>query len=414
MSKKIEALTMPKWGIEMEEGKLTEWLVEEGSSFSKGDALLVVETDKISNEIEAEFDGLCRKKLVDVDGTYPVGALLAVFASEEITDDEVDQFINDFVPVDSSFQPESAVSEKKPEPTEPTTPQEKPKSSGDLPDAPPENVNISPKAWEVALELDVDVSTITPSGRRGRISVQDVEQAADPAKLAAYKGEEGGDTGSVASADNPSELIPHSGMRKVIAERTTASKNTAPHFYLNVDLDAKKLSATREKLNKGKDKKEKVSINDLLIKCVASALTKHPEVNINWSDEGILQFKNADISIAVATDAGLITPIVKKANEKSVEEISADTKRLSDLAHNNKLMPEDYQGGTFSISNLGMLGIKSFTAVINPPQCGILAVGKLEDDKISVTMSCDHRGIDGAVGARFLQTLSDIVAKADI
>ena len=413
MSKKIEALTMPKWGIEMEEGKLTEWLIDEGSSFSKGDPLLVVETDKISNEIEAEFDGLCRKKLVDVDGTYPVGALLAVFASEEITDEEVDQFINDFVPVDSSFQPESAVSEKKPEPT-PTASDEKPKSSGDLPSAPPDNVNISPKAWEVALELDVDVSTITPSGRRGRISVQDVEQAADPAKLAAYKGEEEGDTGSVSSSDNPSELIPHSGMRKVIAERTTASKNTAPHFYLNVDLDAKKLSAEREKMNKGKDKKEKISINDLLIKCVATALTKHPEVNINWSDEGILQFQNADISIAVATDAGLITPIVKEANKKTVEEISSDAKRLSDLAHNNKLMPEDYQGGTFSISNLGMLGIKSFTAVINPPQCGILAVGKLEDDKISVTMSCDHRGIDGAVGARFLQTLSAIVAEVDI
>ena len=413
MSKKIEALTMPKWGIEMEEGKLTEWLIDEGSSFSKGDPLLVVETDKISNEIEAEFDGLCRKKLVDVDGTYPVGALLAVFASEEITDEEVDQFINDFVPVDSSFQPESAVSEKKPEPT-PTASDEKPKSSGDLPSAPPDNVNISPKAWEVALELDVDVSTITPSGRRGRISVQDVEQAADPAKLAAYKGEEEGDTGSVSSSDNPSELIPHSGMRKVIAERTTASKNTAPHFYLNVDLDAKKLSAEREKMNKGKDKKEKISINDLLIKCVATALTRHPEVNINWSDEGILQFQNADISIAVATDAGLITPIVKEANKKTVEEISSDAKRLSDLAHNNKLMPEDYQGGTFSISNLGMLGIKSFTAVINPPQCGILAVGKLEDDKISVTMSCDHRGIDGAVGARFLQTLSAIVAEVDI
>ena len=414
MSKKIEALTMPKWGIEMEEGKLTEWLIDEGSSFSKGDPLLVVETDKISNEIEAEFDGLCRKKLVDVDGIYPVGALLAVFASEEIPDEEVDQFISDFVPVDSSFQPESAVSEKKAEPAEPKPSEDKPKSSGDLPSAPPDDVNISPKAWEVALELDVDVSTITPSGRRGRISVQDVEQAADPAKLAAYKGEEEGDAVQASSADNPSELIPHSGMRKVIAERTTASKNTAPHFYLNVDLDAKKLSAEREKMNEGKDKKEKISINDLLIKCVATALTKHPEVNINWSDEGILQFQNADISIAVATDAGLITPIVKKANEKTVEEISSDAKRLSDLAHNNKLMPEDYQGGTFSISNLGMLGIKSFTAVINPPQCGILAVGKLEDDKISVTMSCDHRGIDGAVGARFLQTLSGIVAEVDI
>ena len=202
-------------------------------------------------------------------------------------------------------------------------------------------------------------------------------------------------------------------MRKVIAERTTASKNTAPHFYLTVDLDAKKLSEKREKLNQGKSKEEKISVNDLIIKCVATALTKHPEVNVNWSDDGILQFKNADISIAVATDAGLITPIVKKANEKSVEEISSDTKRLSDLAHSNKLMPEDYQGGTFSISNLGMLGIKSFTAVINPPQCGILAVGKLENDIISVTMSCDHRAIDGAVGARFLQTLSEIVAKAE-
>ena len=414
MSKKIEALTMPKWGIEMEEGKLTEWMIEEGSSFSKGDPLLVVETDKISNEIEAEFDGLCRKKLVDVDGTYPVGALLAVFASEEVPDEEVEQFINDFVPVDSSFQPESAVSEKKSEPVEPIPSDDKPKTSGDLPSAPPDGINISPKAWEVALELDIDISTITPSGRRGRISVQDVEQAADPAKLAAYKGVEEEDTRQASSSGNPSELIPHSGMRKVIAERTTASKNTAPHFYLNVDLDAKKLSAEREKMNKGKDKEENISINDLLIKCVATALTKHPEVNINWSDEGILQFQNADISIAVATDAGLITPIVKKANEKTVEEISADTKRLSDLAHNNKLMPEDYQGGTFSISNLGMLGIKSFTAVINPPQCGILAVGKLEDDKISVTMSCDHRGIDGAVGARFLQTLSGIVAEVDI
>ena len=414
MSKKIEALTMPKWGIEMEEGKLTEWMIEEGSSFSKGDPLLVVETDKISNEIEAEFDGLCRKKLVDVDGTYPVGALLAVFASEEVPDEEVEQFINDFVPVDSSFQPESAVSEKKSKPVEPIPSDNKPKTSGDLPSAPPDGINISPKAWEVALELDIDISTITPSGRRGRISVQDVEQAADPAKLAAYKGEEEEDTGQASSSENPSELIPHSGMRKVIAERTTASKNTAPHFYLNVDLDAKKLSAEREKMNKGKDKEENISINDLLIKCVATALTKHPEVNINWSDEGILQFQNADISIAVATDAGLITPIVKKANEKTVEEISADTKRLSDLAHNNKLMPEDYQGGTFSISNLGMLGIKSFTAVINPPQCGILAVGKLEDNKISVTMSCDHRGIDGAVGARFLQTLSGIVAEVDI
>ncbi len=410
MTEKIEALTMPKWGIEMEEGKITEWIIDEGKSFKRGEVLLVIETDKISNEVEAEFDGLFRKKVVEADGTYPVGALLGVFAEESIADDEIEKFVNDFVPPETSFKPESASSSSQPEEKK-TEPKKESAAKKDLPSSPPENVNISPKAWEVAVELEVDVESITPSGRRGRISVQDVEQVADPAKLATYKGEE--EASSIPQSDNPSNLIPHTGMRKVIAERTTASKNTAPHFYLNVDLDAKKLSEKREKLNQGKNKEEKVSVNDLIIKCVATALTKHPEVNVNWSDDGILQFKNADISIAVATDAGLITPIVKKANEKSVEEISADVKRLSDLAHTNKLMPEDYQGGTFSISNLGMLGIKSFTAVINPPQCGILAVGKLENDIISVTMSCDHRAIDGAVGARFLQTLSEIVAKAE-
>ena len=410
MTEKIEALTMPKWGIEMEEGKITEWIIDEGKSFKRGEVLLVIETDKISNEVEAEFDGLFRKKVVEADGTYPVGALLGVFAEESIADDEIEKFVNDFVPPETSFKPESASSSSPPEEKK-AEPKKESSAKKDLPSSPPENVNISPKAWEVALELEVDVENITPTGRRGRISVQDVEQAADPAKLAAYKGEE--EASSIPQSDNPSELIPHTSMRKVIAERTTASKNTAPHFYLNVDLDAKKLSEKREKLNQGKNKEEKVSVNDLIIKCVATALTKHPEVNVNWSDDGILQFKNADISVAVATDAGLITPIVKKANEKNVEEISSDTKRLSELAHSNKLMPEDYQGGTFSISNLGMLGIKSFTAVINPPQCGILAVGKLENDIISVTMSCDHRAIDGAVGARFLQTLSEIVSKAE-
>ena len=410
MAEKIEALTMPKWGIEMEEGKITEWIIDEGKSFKRGEVLLVIETDKISNEVEAEFDGLFRKKVVGADGTYPVGALLGVFAEESITDDEIEKFVNDFVPPETSFKPESASSSSQPEEKK-AEPKKESAAKKDLPSSPPENVNISPKAWEVAVELEVDVESITPSGRRGRISVQDVEQVADPAKLATYKGEE--EASSIPQSDNPSNLIPHTGMRKVIAERTTASKNTAPHFYLNVDLDAKKLSEKREKLNQGKNKEEKVSVNDLIIKCVATALTKHPEVNVNWSDDGILQFKNADISIAVATDAGLITPIVKKANEKSVDEISSDTKRLSELAHSNKLMPEDYQGGTFSISNLGMLGIKSFTAVINPPQCGILAVGKLENDIISVTMSCDHRAIDGAVGARFLQTLSEIVSKAE-
>ena len=419
MSKKIEPLIMPKWGIEMDEGKLTEWLIDEGTTFSKGDPLVVIETDKISNEVEAEVDSTLRKKVVDADGTYAVGALLGIFASDDTSDEEIDEFINSYVAPDTSFKPESASSTDSTTPT-PAVEADNKSSGKELPSSPPEDVNISPKAWEVALELDVDVSSVTPSGRRGRISVQDVEQAADPAKLAAYKGEDSSDT---SQSDNPSKSLEHTSMRKVIAERLVSSKNTAPHFYLNVDLEVDILMDKRASLNA--DNSEKISVNDLIIKCVATALKKHPEININWTDSAILQFENADISVAVATDAGLITPIIRNAGNLSVQEISLEMKRLSDLAHSNKLMPSDYQGGTFSISNLGMLGIKDFTAVINPPQCAILAVGGLQtkvdenDGKavfskiISVTMSCDHRAIDGAVGARFLQTLSDIVKAAE-
>ena len=422
MSDKIEPLIMPKWGIEMDEGKLTEWLVEEGTSFSKGDPLVVIETDKISNEVEAEIDSKLRKKVVQSDGTYPVGALLGIFAPDGVSDEEIDNFVNEYVAPDTSFKPASASSSESstPAPTQEVSNNAQSSTSSELPSAPPENINISPKAWEIALELGVDVSAITPSGRRGRISVQDVEQIADPSKLAAYKGEETSDT---PVSDNPSKSIEHTSMRKVIAERLVSSKNTAPHFYLNVDLEVDVLMDKRATLNK--DTSEKISVNDLIIKCVATALKKHPEININWTDNAILQFENADISVAVATEAGLITPIIKNAGNISVQEISSEMKRLSDLAHNNKLMPSDYQGGTFSISNLGMLGIKDFTAVINPPQCAILAVGGLQTKVsenegnavfskiISVTMSCDHRAIDGAVGARFLQTLSEVVKTAE-
>ena len=422
MSDKIEPLIMPKWGIEMDEGKLTEWLVEEGTSFSKGDPLVVIETDKISNEVEAEIDSKLRKKVVQSDGTYPVGALLGIFAPDGVSDEEIDNFVNAYVAPDTSFKPASASSSESsaPAPTQEVSNNAQSSTSSELPSAPPENINISPKAWEIALELGVDVSAITPSGRRGRISVQDVEQIADPEKLSAYKGEE---TSDAPVSDNPSKSIEHTSMRKVIAERLVNSKNTAPHFYLNVDLEVDVLMDKRAKLNK--DTSEKISVNDLIIKCVATTLKKHPEININWSDNAILQFENADISVAVATEAGLITPIIKNAGNISVQEISSEMRRLSDLAHNNKLMPSDYQGGTFSISNLGMLGIKDFTAVINPPQCAILAVGglqtKVSEDEgnavfskiISVTMSCDHRAIDGAVGARFLQTLSEVVKTAE-
>ena len=302
MSKKIEPLIMPKWGIEMDEGKLTEWLIEEGTTFSKGDPLVVIETDKISNEVEAEIDSTFRKKVVEADGTYAVGALLGIFATDDTSDEEIDEFVNSYVAPDTSFKPESASSSEPVSPAPEANNNIPPSSGTDLPSSPPEGINISPKAWEVALELNVDVSVITPSGRRGRISVQDVEQVADPAKLAAYKGE---DSPEVTTSDNPSKSIEHTSMRKVIAERLVNSKNTAPHFYLNVDLEVDTLMDKRAKLNK--DASEKISINDLIIKSVATALKKHPEININWTDNAILQFENADISVAVATEAGPVS-----------------------------------------------------------------------------------------------------------
>jgi len=227
MSDKIEPLIMPKWGIEMDEGKLTEWLVEEGTSFSKGDPLVVIETDKISNEVEAEIDSKLRKKVVQSDGTYPVGALLGIFAPDGVSDEEIDNFVNAYVAPDTSFKPASASSSESSAPKPEVVNNNSASMNSDLPSAPPENINISPKAWEVALELSVDVSTITPTGRRGRISVQDVEQVADPAKLAAYKGEE---TSDAPVSDNPSTSIEHTSMRKVIAERLVSSKKYRSTF----------------------------------------------------------------------------------------------------------------------------------------------------------------------------------------
>ena len=174
MSDKIEPLIMPKWGIEMDEGKLTEWLIEEGTTFSKGDPLVVIETDKISNEVEAEVDSKLRKKVVQSDGTYAVGALLGIFAPDDVSDEEVENFVNSYVAPDTSFKPESASSTESPAPKPEVVNNNSTSTNSDLPSAPPENINISPKAWEVALELSVDVSTITPTGRRGRISVQDL------------------------------------------------------------------------------------------------------------------------------------------------------------------------------------------------------------------------------------------------
>ncbi|HWF63975.1 MAG TPA: 2-oxo acid dehydrogenase subunit E2, partial [Rhizomicrobium sp.] len=293
---------------------------------------------------------------------------------------------------------------------------------------------VSPLARRIAQQKGVDLGALSGSGPRGRIVKSDVESAKPGARpAAAPKGETGAPSLGMAVAPLPDarlfykpgeyEEIPHDSMRKAIAKRLTSAKALIPHYYLTIDCNLTALMATRAKLNDaaGKNAAYKLSVNDFVIKAVAMALMKHPDVNASWTDNAILRHKHADVGVAVALDFGLITPIVFNAETKGLAEISNEVKLLAARAKEKKLKPQEYEGGGFSVSNLGMFGIKEFTAVINPPQAAILAVGAGEeravivDGKVevatimTVTMSCDHRVIDGATGARFLQTFKRFI-----
>src|SRR6185312_5594324 len=290
----------------------------------------------------------------------------------------------------------------------------------------------SPLARRIAQQKGIDLAALSGSGPRGRIVKSDVEVAKPGVKpaAAAPKGEAGAPSLGVAALPDAKlfykpgdyDEIPHDSMRKAIARRLTSAKTLIPHYYLSVDCNLDSLMATRAKLNDaGKNAAYKLSVNDFVIKAVAMALMKHPDVNASWTESSILRHKHADVGVAVALDFGLITPIVFKAETKGLAEISNEVKSLASRAKEKKLKPQEYEGGGFSVSNLGMFGMKSFTAVINPPQAAILAVGAGEeravvvDGKVqvatvmTVTMSCDHRVIDGATGARFLQTFKRFV-----
>ncbi|MFW0777275.1 MAG: pyruvate dehydrogenase complex dihydrolipoamide acetyltransferase [Rickettsiales bacterium] len=414
----IEIL-MPALSPTMTEGNLAKWNVKEGDSVESGQVIAEIETDKATMEVEAVDEGTVGKILIEA-GTEAVKVNEPIALLLEEGEDK--KALADYKPKTAAApKKEEKAEEKKEEVKEAPQVGTSQAVSAPMPMAASSGGRVfaSPLARRIAANEGVSLELIEGSGPRGRVVKDDVLKAA------------AGGTGRGRVMRNPQEhtAIPNSNMRKVIARRLTESKQTVPHFYLTVECELDKLLDIRKDLNfeaeaqAGKDKKPayKVSVNDYIIKATSLALKKVPAANASWSEEAILQYNNIDISVAVATEGGLITPIVKNADQKTVIAISNEMKDLASRARANKLAPEEFQGGGFSISNLGMYGIKTFSAIVNPPQGCILAVGageervvvrhgKMETRSVmDVTLSVDHRVVDGAVGAEFLQAFKHYI-----
>jgi pyruvate dehydrogenase E2 component (dihydrolipoamide acetyltransferase) len=419
-------LKMPALSPTMEEGTLAKWLVKEGDSVSSGDLLAEIETDKATMEFEAVDEGVITKLLV-AEGTdgVKVGTVIAVIAGE---DD------------DSASASKAAPAAPKAEAAAPPPP---PPAAAPVASAPAptpatasadERIKASPLARRIAAERAVDLSQISGSGPNGRIVKQDVEAAiggasaapAAPQAASAPQAAPAPKPAPVAAieTDIPHEVVKLSNMRKTIARRLTESKQQVPHIYLTVDVRLDALLKLRAELNASLESRGvKLSVNDMLVKALALSLIQVPKCNVSFAGDTMLQYSRADISVAVSVPTGLITPIVKGADSKTLSVISTEISELAGRAKEGKLQPHEYQGGTASISNMGMMGIKQFEAVINPPQGMILAIGAGEkrpyivDDALAIatvmsaTGSFDHRAIDGADGAELMKVFKELVEK---
>lgn len=381
----IYPIAVPKWGIEMVEGTLNTWNKQEGDTVARGDEVFDMESDKIVNVWESPVSGVLRRIIATEGDAHPVGALLGVIASAEVSEADIDAFIAGF----GGAKPSEAAPKAEPAAS----------ATGGPGDA---ASRTNPVVRKLAEELGVDLNSVVGTGRRGRITQEDVQAAAGA-----------GD----GTATEDVEIIPLSATRKTIARRLTEAKQSIPHYYLTVEYELDGLLAHRKQLNT--DGGAKVSVNDLIVWCVAQALIKEPRVNVNLKGDDIHQFKHANVSVAIATDDGLYPVTIRNADALSVTEVAAATAALAEKARTGALSKEDISGGSFTVSNLGMFGVSTFTAIINPPMGAILALGKGEQKVvvregepavatvISATLSCDHRIIDGAVGARFLQVLGE-------
>ncbi|MDA9771395.1 pyruvate dehydrogenase complex dihydrolipoamide acetyltransferase [Emcibacteraceae bacterium] len=403
------ALTMPALSPTMETGTLAKWLVKEGDEVESGTILAEIETDKATMEFESIDDGIVGK-IVIAEGAenVAVGELIAV-----LLEDGEDASAMDSVAAAAPAPAAPAAAqtpEASPAPAAAApapTPAPAPAAAPAAPVASGERVFASPLARRIAEQSGYDISQIPGTGPRGRVIKRDVESYTPAAATSAGMGAVSMD------GDTPFEEIKLSNMRKTIAKRLTESKQTVPHFYVTVDIELDNLMTARKQLNAMSDE-YKISVNDFIIKACAAALMKVPAANVQYMGDTMRQFKRADISVAVAIEGGLITPVVRGADMKGLRQISDETKDLARRAQEGKLAPEEYAGGTFSISNMGMMGVKNFDAVINPPQAAILAVGAGEQRPVvkngeltvatvmTVTLSCDHRAIDGAVGAEYI------------
>ncbi|MDE1147767.1 MAG: pyruvate dehydrogenase complex dihydrolipoamide acetyltransferase [Azospirillaceae bacterium] len=427
-------ILMPALSPTMTEGKLAKWVKKEGDTIKAGDVIAEIETDKATMEVEAVDEGTLGKILV-AEGTdaVPVNAKIAILLEEGESADALNAAPKPAAapaPAKAEAAPAApAKSEAAPAPA--AAPAAAPAHTGD-------RVFASPLARRMAAQSGLDLSKVSGTGPSGRIVKADVESAlkggaakaaaapavaapaAAPAPVAAAAAPKGIDAKALADKLGMKyKVLPNTGMRKTIAKRLTEAWQTIPHFGLSVDCEIDALLSLRAQLNEKSG--EKVSVNDFVIKAVAVALRKVPEANVSWHEDGILQYEGVDVSVAVATDGGLITPIVKNADQKGLATISAEVKSLAAKAKEGKLKPEEFQGGTFSVSNLGMFGIKSFTSIINPPQSCILSVGAGEKRPVvkgdalavatvmSLTLTVDHRSVDGAVGAKYLQVLKKLI-----
>ena len=410
MSSGIYALAIPKWGIEMENGTVTQWHHNVGDNVTQGEELVDIESDKIMNTLDATATGVLRRVLLEVGDTLGVGELIGIIADAEASEDAIDSFINDFNSAlgKSKSDSEAVVAESSAAIPEAATATANTKTTNTK-----TKVRVSPPVRRLAEKLGVDIGNVTGSGPNGRITSVDVEAAAS-----------GSDAREPAAIDAQSDdeymSIALTTTKQTIARRLVESKQSVPHFYLNVDIVLDALLAKRATINA--EQSQKVSINDLIVWCTARALVAVPQINAQLVGDEVRQFKHADISVAVATERGLLTPIIRAAETMTPVEISVSTTAMIEKAKGGGLERNDIVGGSFTLSNLGMYGVSSFDAIINPPQVAILALGKAQkqvlatdDDEtriatvLTASLSCDHRVVDGALGGKFLSALKQEV-----
>ncbi|MCX8569414.1 MULTISPECIES: pyruvate dehydrogenase complex dihydrolipoamide acetyltransferase [Hyphomicrobiales] len=439
-------ITMPALSPTMEEGNLSKWLVKEGDKVSPGDVIAEIETDKATMEVEAVDEGTVAKLLVPA-GTegVKVNALIAILAGDG---EDVGAAAKGGAAAPAKAEaPVAAAAPVAPVAATQPTPAAQPAAvhaNGAAAPASDGRSFASPLARRIAKDANVDISAVTGTGPHGRVVKADVEAAISgggakaapaakaPAAPAAAPGAKGMPDDHVLKLfeEGSYELIPHDNMRKTIARRLVEAKSTIPHFYLTLDCNIDALLALRAQLNaaapsvkteKGEVPAYKLSVNDMIIKAMALALKAVPDANVSWTDQAMVKHKHADVGVAVSIPGGLITPIIRQADIKTLSVISNEMKDLASRARNRKLKPEEYQGGTSAVSNLGMFGIKDFSAVINPPHATILAVGAGEERAVvkngeikianvmSVTLSTDHRAVDGALGAELLSAFRRLI-----